>query len=110
MIATPTLSAAEHPRQVKLLGATVEGLGVVVAVTTHLHCGFAIVRDALGAEHRLYFRDVRTLDGLTLAPSIPEYITHTDRVAYNTWLELHEVVGQTTLSSVSALVETRMAA
>lgn len=84
------------PKQVKLLGATVAGLGVVVAVTAHLHCGFAIVRDASGKEHRVYFRDIKTLDGLTLAPSIPEYITHTDRVGYGTWLELHEVVGQMT--------------
>jgi hypothetical protein len=103
MIAAPTLSAAEkHPRQVKLLGATVAGLGTVVAVTTHLHCGFAIVRDASNAEHRLYFRDIKTLDGLTLAPSVPEYITHADRVGYGTWLELHEVVGQTTCRGAPA--------
>ncbi len=100
MIAAPTLSAAEKcPKQVKLLGATVAGLGTVVAVTAHLHCGFAIVRDGSNAEQRLYFRDIKTLDGLTLAPSVPEYITHTDRVGYGTWLELHEVVGQAKLSS-----------
>lgn len=39
MIATSTLSAAEHPKQVKLLGATVEGLGVVVAVSQRLTWG-----------------------------------------------------------------------
>lgn len=102
MIAGTNNETLTAPKQTRLLGATVRDLGTVVAVTAHLHFGFAIVRDAVGAEHRLYFRDIKTLDGLTLAPSVPEYITHTDRVGYGTWLELHEVVGQTTCSTAPA--------
>lgn len=46
------------PKQCKLLGAHVRGLGVVVAVTTSLRYGFAIVEDQDGCARNLYFRDL----------------------------------------------------
>ncbi len=73
MSTAPTSNAAEHPRQVKQsFRGNGPNLSTVVIAAAHLHCGSIIIGDALGAEHRLYFRDIKTLYGLHLAPSSPK--------------------------------------
>ncbi len=47
------------PKQTKLLGATVRGLGVVVAVSSTLTFGYAIVEGEGRVNHHVALADLR---------------------------------------------------
>ena len=47
------------PKQTKLLGATVRGFGVIVAVSSTLSYGYAIVEGADRVNHRVAFMDLK---------------------------------------------------
>jgi hypothetical protein len=91
MIATPTLSAAEHPRQVKLLGATVTGLGTVVVVSQRLTWGYALVEDQAGKTHHRFLSDLRR-DQVTFPAEQQPYRAATERIGIGTWDEVYSLV------------------
>ena len=92
MIATPTLSAAEKlPRQVKLLGATVEGLGTVVAVSQRLTWGYALAEDQTGKTHHVFLADLRR-DQVTFLAEQQPYRAATERIGIGTWDEVYSLV------------------
>ncbi len=79
------------PKQTKLLGATVRGLGLVVAVSSTLTYGYAVVESADKVNHRVAFADL-TRDEVVFPAVVQPYETHTERVAYGVWDEVHSLV------------------
>jgi hypothetical protein len=81
----------DTPKQTRLLGATVRGLGVVVAVSSTLHFGYAIVEGADRVNHQVALRDLKR--EAVVFPAAPQpYRTQTERVAVDTWDEVHALV------------------
>ncbi len=92
MIAEKTLSQAEvkAPKQTKLLGATVAGVGIVTSVAVELPWFFALVTDASGHEHHVFVADLKK-DNVTF-PSEPQALRKvTRRVGYGLWNEMFEL-------------------
>ncbi len=79
------------PRQTKLLGATVRGLGVIVAVSSTLTYGYAIVEGEDRVNHRVAFTDLKR-DEVVFPAELQPYVTQTERVAYGVWDEVHSLV------------------
>ncbi len=81
----------DTPKQTKLLGATVRGLGLVVAVSSTLaHC-YAIVEAADRVNHRVALRELKR--EAVVFPAAPQpYRTQVERVAVGTWDEVHALV------------------
>lgn len=93
IVATKTLSQAEaRPKQVKLLGATVRGLGLVVAVEANLHPdSYALVEGADRVSRRVFLRDLKCSE--VVFPEEPQpYVTRTERVNYGVWDEVHSLI------------------
>lgn len=88
-------SAQHHevtaPKQCKLLGATVRGLGVVVAVSSTLHYGYAIVEGADRVNRRVAFSALKR-DEVVFPAAAQPYVTQTERVAYGVWDEVHSLI------------------
>ncbi len=81
----------DTPKQTKLLGATVRGLGLVVAVSSTLTYGYAIVEGANRVNHRVAFRDLKRSE--VVFPLEPQpFATRVERVSYGTWDEVHSLV------------------
>ncbi len=79
------------PKQTRLLGATVRELGVVVAVSSTLHFGYAIVEAEGRVNHRVALTDLRRDE--VVFPAAPQpYRTQVERVAVGTWDEVHSLV------------------
>ncbi len=86
------------PKQTRLLGATVasptfgpRGLGVIVAVSSTLHYGYAIVEAADRVNHRVALRELKRDE--VVFPAAPQpYRTQVERVAVGTWDEVHSLV------------------
>ncbi len=78
------------PKQAKLLGATVKGLGVVTTVSSILFSCYALIEDEAGREHHRYLADLKR-DEVEL-PAVPQpYRTLTRRVGIGTWDEVLEL-------------------
>ncbi len=89
------------PRQTKLLGATVRGLGVIVAVSSTLHFGYAIVEGADRVNHRVALTDLRRDE--VVFPAAPQpYVTQTERVGVGTWDEVHALIPAPVALAVAA--------
>lgn len=58
------------PKQTRLLGAQVRGLGVIVAVSTTLSFCYAVVEDADRVNHRIPLTNLRR-DGVVF-PAAPQ--------------------------------------
>ena len=79
------------PKQTKLLGANVHGLGLVVAVSSTLPFCYAVVEGPDRVNHRVYLRDLTR--GEVVFPAEPQpYATRTERVSYNFWDEVHALI------------------
>jgi hypothetical protein len=79
------------PKQTKLLGATVRDLGLVVAVSSTLTYGYAIVEGADRVNRRVAFRDLKRDE--VVFPAEPQpFVTQTERVAYGVWDEVHSLI------------------
>lgn len=91
------------PKQTKLLGATVKGLGLVVAVSSTLTFGYAVVETADKVNRRVAFADLKRNE-VELPAQPYAFTTHTERVAYGVWDEVHSLV------LASAIVDLRVAA
>lgn len=92
IVAAQTLSPAEStPKQCKLLGATVRDLGVVVAVSSTLTYGYAILEGADQVNHRVPFRDLKR-DEVVFPAAVQPYRTQVERVSYGVWDEVHALI------------------
>ena len=79
------------PKQCKLLGATVRDLGVVVAVSSTLTYGYALIEGTDRVNHRVAFRDLKH-DEVTFPLEPQPFTTRVERVSYGTWDEVHSLV------------------
>ena len=88
MIAAQPLSA---PNQTKLLGAQVRDLGVIVAVSSTLTYGYALIEGADRVNHRVAFSDL-TRSEVTLPAEAQPFATRVERVSYGVWDEVHSLI------------------
>ena len=90
------------PKQTKLLGATVRGLGLVVAVSSTLSYGYAIVEGTDRVNHRIAFRDLKR-DEVEFPLEPQPFTTRVERVGYGTWDEVHSLIpAQAVVMAVAA--------
>lgn len=94
IIVAGTLSQPEvqRPKQCKLLGATVRGLGLIVAVEANLHPNsYAVLEGADEVSRRVLLTDLKRDEVVFPAESQP-YVTRTERVDYGVWDEVHSLI------------------
>lgn len=89
------------PRQTKLLGATVNGLGLVVAVSSTLTHGYAVVEDADKVNRRVALRDLKR-DEVVFPAHRYAFETGVQRVDYGVWDEVHSLVPAVNTLAVAA--------
>lgn len=82
------------PKQCKLLGATVRGLGVVVAVSSTLTYGYAIVESEDRVNRRVPFRNLKRSE-VEFPAAAQSYHTQVERVDYGVWDEVHSLIPTT---------------
>jgi hypothetical protein len=79
------------PKQTKLLGARVKGVGVIVVVSQAVKWGYAIIEDESGKNHHAFFADLKK-EQLEF-PSEPQpYRSCTMRVGYGLWDSVHTLL------------------
>jgi hypothetical protein len=88
MIAVQPLSA---PKQTELLGATVADLGIIVAVSSTLTYGYALIEGADRVNHRVAFTDLKR-DEVEFPLEPHPFTTRVERVDYGVWDEVHSLV------------------
>lgn len=88
-IATQTLSQpeAKHPKQAGLLGATVQGVGTITAVSAELPWCFVLIEDETGREHHRFVTDL-SKDEVTFPTEPQPFHTYNRRIGYGLWSEM----------------------
>jgi hypothetical protein len=81
----------DTPKQCRLLGATVRGLGLVVAVSSTLAYCYALIEDAGGVTHHRFLADLKR-DEVVFPAELQLYVTRTERVGYGVWDEVHSLI------------------
>ena len=89
------------PKQTKLLGATVRGLGLVVAVSSTLNHGYAVVETADKVNRRVALTDLKR-DEVVFPVQPYAFTTQLERVAYGVWDEVHSLVPAAQALAVAA--------
>ena len=89
------------PRQTKLLGATVRGLGLIVAVSRTLTHGYAVVEDADRVNRRVAIRDLKR-DEVVFPAQPYAFTTEVERVDYGVWDEVHALIPAQQVLAVAA--------
>lgn len=79
------------PKQVKLLGATVRGLGIITAVSSMLSCGYAIVEGADKVNRRISLTDLKR-DEVEFPAQPYAFETSMQRVDYGVWDEVYSII------------------
>jgi hypothetical protein len=79
------------PKQTKLLGATVRNLGLVVAVSSTLPFGYAIVEGTDRVNHRVAFSALKR-DEVVFPLELQPFATRVERVSYGVWDEVHSLI------------------
>lgn len=80
------------PKQCKLLGTTVVGLGLIVAVEANLHPNsYAVLETAAGVSRRVLIADLKR-DDVTFPAEPQPYVKRTERVDYGVWDEVYSLV------------------
>ena len=79
------------PKQTKLLGATVHGLGLVTAVSSTLAYCYALIEGADRVRRLVPLTDL-VRDNVTFPAQPQPYYTAIERVAYDTWDEVHALI------------------
>ena len=75
--------ATSRPKQTKLLGATVRDLGVIVAVSSTLSYGYALIEGTDRVNRRVPFTALKRSE--VEFPLEPQpFVTHVERVDYST--------------------------
>ena len=90
MIATLSDKDLTAPKQTKLLGATVRGLGVVTTVSSTLFSGYALIEDDAGREHHRFLKDLKR-DEVEFPGELQPYRTITRRIGIGTWDEVYSL-------------------
>ncbi len=92
MIAEKTLSQAElkPPKQTKVLGATVKGIGLITSVSAELFDCFALIEDASGKEHHAFLADLKK-DQLIYPVEQMPYREVRRRIGYGLWSDMLEL-------------------
>ena len=93
----------DTPRQCKLLGATVKGLGVVVAVSSTLPFCYAVVESANKSTQLVRISSLKR-DEVVYPSEMQPFEIRTERVAYGVWDEVYSLV------PASAVIELAVAA
>jgi hypothetical protein len=83
--------ATPRPKQCKLLGATVRNLGVIVAVSSTLTYGYALIEGADRVNHRVAFSALKRDEVEFLLEPQP-FVTRVERVDYGVWDEVHSLI------------------
>jgi len=90
------------PKQTKLLGATVRGLGTIVAVSSTLSYGYALIEGSDRVNHRVAFADLKR-DEVEFPLEPQPFTTRVERVSYGVWDEIHSLVpAQAVVMAVAA--------
>jgi len=92
MIAEKTLTPAEvkAPKQTKLLGATVAGLGTITTVSVQRQWCWALVEDTTGRETHVFVADLKR-DNVTFPAAPMLYVKMMRRVGYGLWDEVYQL-------------------
>lgn len=79
------------PKQTKLLGATVSGVGLVVAVSTTLTYCYTVIEGSDKINRRVALIDLKRDE--VVFPEVPQpYRTQTERVGVGTWDEVYALL------------------
>ena len=89
------------PRQCKLLGATVKGLGLVVAVSSTLPFCYAVVESADKVTRLVRVASLKR-EEVVYPSEMQPFETRTERVAYGVWDEVHSLIPATQVLAVAA--------
>jgi hypothetical protein len=96
------------PKQTKLLGVTVKGVGIVTSVSVELFDCFALIEDASGKEHHAFLADLKK-DNVIFPAEPQPYRKVTRRIGYGLWSDMYDL--QTVpFSDLTHVDETEMAA
>lgn len=79
------------PKQTRLLGATVTGLGLVVAVSSSMSFCYAILEGADKINRRVPLIDLKR-DEVAFPLEAQPYRTQMERVGVGTWDEVHSLL------------------
>ena len=80
------------PKQCRLLGATVAGLGLIVSVEANLHPNsYAVVEGADKVHRRVLLVDLKR-DEVELSAQVQPYRKQTERVDYGVWDEVYSLI------------------
>ncbi len=92
MIAAKPLTQAEvqAPKQTKILGATVKGIGLITVVSAELPDCFALIEDADGREHHVFVADLKRDQLIYPAQPMP-YREVRRRIGYGLWADCLEL-------------------
>lgn len=80
------------PKQTKLLGAVVAGIGTITTVSVQRRWCWALIEDAQGKEHHVFVADLKR-DMLTFPVEPMPYVQVTRRVGYGLWDEVYQLAG-----------------
>lgn len=78
----------DTPKQTKLLGATVRGVGLVVAVSSTLAYCYTLIEDAGGVTHHRFLADLKR-DEVEFPAEPQPFVTRVERIGYGVWDEVH---------------------
>jgi hypothetical protein len=89
IVAAKPLSQPEEkrPKQAKLLGATVQGVGTITSVSAILFDCFVLIEDETGREHHRFVKDLKK-DEVTLPAEPQPFHTYNRRIGYGLWSEM----------------------
>lgn len=78
------------PKQTKLLGATVKGVGLITTVSVQRQWCWALIERADGTESHVFLADLKR-DMLTFPAEPLEYVQMTRRVGYGLWEDVYQL-------------------
>lgn len=78
------------PRQTKLLGATLKGVGLITTVSVQRTWCWALVERADGTESHVFVADLKR-DQLTFPAEPQEYVEMTRRVGYGLFEDVYQL-------------------
>jgi hypothetical protein len=89
IVAPKPLSQPEvkRPKQAKLLGAVVQDVGIITAVSAELPWCFVLIEDQTGREHHRFVADLKKDEVTFPAEPLPYHI-YNRRIGYGLWSEM----------------------
>lgn len=78
------------PRQIKLLGAVVQGVGTITSVSAILFDCFVLIEDETGREHHRFVKDLKK-DEVTFPVEPLPFYTYNRRIGYGLFEKMHDL-------------------